>query len=196
MNLNVAVSGMPSYTDVEDIVEALVNTEGRKYPIPGYDHDDTAQEIRLECFRVLQFYDPKRIGPSPYKYLQTCIRNFLYNQRRGILIPNNPPCVRCPLWDRLNKTCTIDEVDCDKIVQYREHMATKATLKRPPTLESDVCDYNLESSFDAVLLDNSIIDSLSPNLICFYKKLKLGEPVPSRIKKQIRVIVVDIINNA
>ena len=62
MTFVVATSGTPTYSDINDIVEALVNTEGRRYPIPGYDHDDIAQEIRMECLRVLPYFDSGRIG--------------------------------------------------------------------------------------------------------------------------------------
>jgi len=192
----VAASGIPRYEDVEDIVEALVYTEGKRFPIPGMDFVDTAQEIRMECFRVLQFYDATRIGPSPFKFLQTCIRNFLYNQRRGILVPNNPPCVRCPLWDRMRKICTIDEVGCDKIVLYRESMATKAALKSPMLLDDEINDGSHEQEIDAVLLDQSIRSLLTPNLLPYYEKLKQGDAIPARLKKQIRMIALGVINNA
>lgn len=196
MSACVVASGIPSYDDVADIIEALVHTEGRKYPIPGMDFEDTAQEIRLECVRVLQFYDSTRIGPSPYKFLQTCVRNFLYNQRRGIWVPNNPPCVRCPLWDKLRKTCTIDEVGCDKIVQYRENMAIKANLKQPAPLEIDIMDSEQEQKLDAMMLDHSIRQALPAHLIPYYERLIAGERVPARIKKQVRDIVTSVINNA
>ncbi len=196
MSLCVVASGVPSYSDVADIIEALVYTEGRKYPIPGMDFEDTAQEIRLECVRVLQFYDASRIGPSPYKFLQTCVRNFLYNQRRGIWVPNNPPCVRCPLWDRLRKTCTIDEVGCDKIIQYRENMATKANLKQPASLDVEVTDPIHEQELDAMVLDQSIRQALPEHLLPHYERLIAGEHVSPRIKKQVRDIVTEIINNA
>lgn len=189
-------SGIPTYSDITDIVEALANTEGRRYPIPGMDHDDIAQEIRLECFRVLPYFNASRIGPSPYKYLQTCVRNFLYNMRRGIWVPNNPPCVRCPLWDKLKRTCTINEIGCDKIVQYRENMAAKADLRRPASLDEDVVDNIQDMQIDATLLDQSIRESLPSNLVSFYEKLIKGEKIPARIKRQIRVIVVEIVNNA
>lgn len=192
----VAVSGTPRYEDVADIVEALVYTEGKRFPIPGMDFIDTAQEIRMECFRVLQFYDSTRIGPSAFKYLQTCVRNFLYNQRRGILVPNNPPCVRCPLWDRMQKICTIDEVGCDKIVLYRESMATKAALKSPMLLDDEINDGTHEQEIDAVLLDQSIRSSLPPHLIPYYEKLKQGDTIPARLKKQIRLIALGVINDA
>ena len=191
-----AVSGTPRYEDVVDIVEALVHIEGRKFPIPGMDFEDTAQEIRMECVRVLGFYDASRIGPSPFKFLQTCIRNFLYNQRRGILVPNNPPCVRCPLWDKLNKTCTVDEVDCDKIVLYRANMSIKAALKSPMGLEIDITDSAQEYEIDVILLDQSIKHAMSDNLIPYYEKLKKEEPIPARLTRQIRVIALGVINNA
>lgn len=197
--MSVIVSGIyqpPSYSDVADIVEAIVYTEGRKFPIPGIDFEDTAQEIRMECVRVLHFYDPTRIGPSPYKFLQTCIRNFLYNQRRGILVPNNPPCVRCPLWDKVRKTCTIDEVGCEKIVLYRESMATKAALKSPMSLDIEVMDSIQEQEMDAILLDQSICAALPTHLLVYYNKLKNGDTVSARIKRQIRAIATGVINNA
>lgn len=197
MSLQVAASGVtPTYTDISDIVEALVHTDGRRYPIPGMDHEDVAQEIRLECLRVLEFFDPTRIGPSPYKYLQTCVRNFLYNMRRGIWVPNNPPCVRCPLWNRIAKTCTIEEIGCEKIVQYRESMATKADLKQPTSLDVEVLDDRAEQEIDATMLDQSIRSALPKNLITHYERLIAGQAVPARIKKQIREIVTAVINDA
>lgn len=193
---DIAASGTLSYADVSDIVEALAHTEGRKYPIPGMEFEDIAQEIRVECIRVLQFYDADRIGPSPYKWFQTCVRNFLYNQRRGIWVPNNPPCIRCPLWNRVDKTCQVDEVDCDKIVQYRNNMSTKAALRQPSSLEMDVTDDVHEQELDALILDQSIRDALPDHLIEFYEKMTNGERVSARIKRQIREIALNIINNA
>lgn len=189
-------SGVPTYANIADTVEALINTEGRRYPIPGYDHDDIAQEIRVECLRVLSFFDASRIGPSPYKYLQTCVRNFLYNMRRGIWVPNNPPCVRCPLWDRIRRTCTIEEIGCDKIVQYRDNMAAKADLRRPTSLEDDVLDNHQDEQTEAMLLDQSIRDALPTRLLPFYDKMLVGDKIPARIKREIRLIVTEIINNA
>lgn len=189
-------SGTPTYSDINDIVEALVHTEGRRYPIPGYEHEDIAQEIRVECLRVLPFFNASRIGPSPYKYLQTCVRNFLYNMRRGIWVPNNPPCVRCPLWDRVKRTCIIDEVGCEKIVQYRENMAAKADLRRPSSLEDDVLDNYQDEHTEAMLLDQSIRGALPPRLLPFYEKMLVGDKIPARVKREIRLLVTDIINNA
>ena len=192
----VAVSNTPSYAEVADVIEALVYKEGRRYPIPGMDFEDIAQEIRMECIRVLESYDPTRIGPSPYKYLQTCVRNFLYNKRRGIWVPNNPPCVRCPLWDKIRKTCTINEVDCDKIVQYRRNMTIKAAIRQPNSLEFDITDDQYEEGLDAILLDQSIRNTLPDYLIQYYDKMLLGDKIPARMKKQIRDIATGVINNA
>ena len=192
----ITTSGIPTYEEVSGVIESIVHTEGRKYPIPGQDFEDTAQEIRLECIRVLQFYDSNRIGPSPFKFLQTCIKNFLYNQRRGIWVPNNPPCVRCPLWDRERKTCTIDEIGCDKIIKYRKNMATKADIKCPISLEIDVTDITPEQHMDSILMDQSIRNALPDKLIPYYEKLINGRKIPNNLKTQIREIVTQVINHA
>lgn len=192
----VTTSGIPTYSECNDVIEALVYTEGRRYPIPGYEHEDIAQEIRMECLRVLPFFDSSRIGPSPFKYLQTCVRNFLYNMRRGIWVPNNPPCVRCPLWDRIRRTCTIDEIGCEKIVHYRENMASKADLRRPATLEHEILDNYQDDVIDAKILDQSIRDSLPHTFLPFYDKMLVGEKIPAKMKREIRAIVLSIINNA
>ncbi len=184
MTISLVPSGIPSYADVQDVIESIVNTLGRKYPIPGFDFDDTAQEIRMECVRVLNYYDSSRIGESPFKFLQTCVRNFLHNKRRGIYIPNNPPCVRCPLWDRANKLCTIDEVDCDKIVQYRANMSAKASLCSPASLEFDISSDQHEDQIEATFLDQSIREIMPKNLIEDYEKLIEGKKINPAVKNK------------
>jgi hypothetical protein len=47
-----------------------------------------------------------------------------------------------------------------------------------------------------MLLDQSIRTALSQNLIPFYEKMLNGDKIPARIKRQIRLIVTEIINNA
>jgi hypothetical protein len=96
----------------------------------------------------------------------------------------------------MRKTCTINEVDCDKIVQYRQNMATKAALKQPNSLEFDITDNHQEQEHDAMLLDQSIRNALPDNLITYYDKLLVGDKVPARTKKQIREIATGVINDA
>ena len=193
----VLASGIMGYAELQPVIEAIINTEGRRYPIPGMERDDIAQEIRLECLRVMQFYDATRIGNSPYKFLQVCVKNFLYNMRRGIYVPNNPPCVRCPLWDKVRRTCIIDEIGCEKIVQYRNSMATKAALRAPSTLEVDITESE-GLDIDAWTLDDSIHSKLPPAYIKHYHAMKegRGDEVPARIKRQIRNIVKEVLGDA
>jgi hypothetical protein len=96
----------------------------------------------------------------------------------------------------MRKICTIDEVGCDKIVLYRASMATKAALKSPMVLDDDINDGSHEQEIDAVLLDQSIRSLLPPNLLVYYEKLKRGDAIPARVKKQIRMIALEVINNA
>lgn len=188
-----------SYEDVEEIVEALVQIEGRRYPIPGLGMEDIGQEIRFECSEVLSSFDPDRIGPNPYKYLQVCVRNRLYNMRRGVYVPNNPPCVRCPLWDKGLKRCKIDEVGCQDIVDYKKRMETKAQLRAPAGLNHDqVCsrtDGRLELA--AKLLDQDIRSVLPKNLLPEYVKMITGHgsEVSSRNKQRVREVVRKLLSD-
>jgi hypothetical protein len=190
-------SGIFSYVELQPIIDAIINTEGRRYPIPGMERADIAQEIRLECLRVMQFYDATRIGNSPYKFLQVCVKNFLYNMRRGIYVPNNPPCVRCPLWDKVRRTCVIDEIGCEPILKYRNNMATKAALRAPATLEIDVTQGE-GLDIDAWILDESIRAALPSSYLKYYQAMKdgRGDAIPPRIKRQIRNIVKEILGDA
>jgi|APGre2960657404_1045060.scaffolds.fasta_scaffold54253_3 hypothetical protein len=196
--MQVSGSGLLEFSSYETFVEAIVASEGTKNPIPGYSLDDIAQEIRLECWRVMQFYDPQRIGPYPYKYLQVCIKNFLYNMRRGTYVPNNPPCVRCPMWDKLARKCIVNEEGCDSIVQYRKKMATKANLKSPAPIENEVYDIKNEAFDDSFALQESILQKMPKELLPYYKKMIGGEKrgIPVKARKEIRKIVKELLKDA
>jgi hypothetical protein len=194
--MTVAASGIPIYEDYADVVERLIRTEGRSFLFPGLDQDDIAQEIRVECVRVMNKFDASRIGPSPYKYLKQCVKNFLFNMRRGIYVPNNPPCIRCPYWSKYNKTCLIDEVGCQKIVDYRRNMSRRAAIHNPGTLDSEVLDYSVDASLDAVVLDDSIRDVLPESLVSDYLKMSdgRGSEVSAKNKRAIRQIVQELLD--
>lgn len=203
-------SGTLSYSDITNIVEALIYTEGRRFVIPGIDFEDIAQEIRLECVRVISDYDPSRIGPVPFKFFQICVRNRLYNMRRGIYVPNNPPCVRCEFWDKNSKSCLINELNCQEIIDYRKGMATKAAIRTPKSLPenknvnaqdfagNDIIDYKSGMSIEAKILDEDIRSVLPKSLIPKYEKMISGHEaeVSIRDKKRIRLIVKDLIKDA
>ncbi len=183
------------YIQVSGLIEALAHTESRRHPHPGFDFEDMAQEIRMECVRVLSYYDPARIGPSPFKFLQTCVRNKLYNMQRGTLVPNNPPCVRCPLWNKTKKICKINEEGCDLIIKYRRNMATKTAIRQPHSLEIDIIDYKKFLNTNAIILDESIRSKLPKYLIKSYEKMIGGHSreVNSKHKTLIRKIVKKLI---
>jgi hypothetical protein len=194
--MTIAASGTPTYGVYSDVVESLIRTEGRSFLFPGLDKDDIAQEIRMECVRVMTKFDADRIGPSPYRYLKQCVRNFLFNMRRGIYVPNNPPCVRCPYWSKHNKTCLIDEAGCQKIVDYRQNMARRAAIHNPGTLDSEVLDYSVGASVDAIVLDESIRDILPESLLIDYNLMKNGRSseVSLKNKRAIRQLVQELLD--
>jgi hypothetical protein len=196
--MQVSASGFLEFGSYEQTVEAIIHSEGYKNAIPGYSQEDIAQEIRLECWRVMKFYDPQRIGPYPYKFLQVCIKNFLYNMRRGTYVPNNPPCARCPMWDKYAKKCIVNEEGCESIVEYRKKMAIKANLKSPAPIEFEINDNKFELDEGGFVLHESIINKLPENLIPYYKKMINGDKkgIPVKSKKEIRKIVKELLQDA
>lgn len=161
------------------------------------DIEDLQQEVRLACIRALAKFDPTRIGPSPYAFLKRCARNHLFNLNRGTFVPNNPPCTRCPLWDKHNKLCTINEEGCDKILEYRKNMEAKAAIKYPDQLGSyDTID-RTNGNIEAFLLDHSIRETLPPNLIKDYNLMLQGRTseISSRNRSRIRKLVKTLIED-
>lgn len=184
-----------------EVIEAIVYTEGVNYLIPDMSFDDIAQEIRLECLRVLPAYNPERIGPSPYNYLKTCVKNKLYNLRRGIYVPNNPPCNRCPLWDKGSKECRISEIGCKEIKSYRKMMAAKASLKSPRKLDGEsfcVTTGKTLGDQEARMLHEDIKQILPDKLIPDYEKMVFGDAskVSANNKRKIREIVRSFLDDA
>ena len=188
-----------SYIDVSGIIESIVYTEGRKYTCPGISFEDIGQEIRLACIKALNSYNPARIGPSSFKFLQTCARNHVYNMNRGVIVPNNPPCVRCPLWDRYTKKCEEKEDGCEKIKQYRQHMAAKANLRAPNiTINEEVTNQtDRYGSVEHFILDDSIRELLPGHLLLDYVRMLNGasDQVSTHHKNQIRRIVKGLIQD-
>lgn len=191
-------SGTLIYAQVSGIIEVIVRQESHRLHHHVPDKPDLEQEIRLACIKAMPLYDPARIGPSPFKFLQTCVRNHMYNLSRGKYVPNNPPCTRCPLWDKKARKCIIDEIKCQKILVYRQHMATKAALHKPDNVEYDKLDNKQGSCIDdSFLLDASIRDILPQSLLKDYEKLLNGQEseVSAKHRAQIRKIVRNILKD-
>ncbi len=195
------ISGVLVYSEVQGVIEAIVHTEATRYTalLPNMNREDVEQEIRLECLRVMSQFDSTRIGDSPYKFFQTCIRNKFYNMRRGIYVPNNPPCSRCHFWNKSTRSCLIEEEGCDKIVTYRKNMAIKASLNAPAAIEA-CSPSNLQGSIDNgvdFMLDDLIREALPKELTKSYSMLKSGlsHLVTQSHKTKIRKIVRGILED-
>jgi hypothetical protein len=149
----VTTSGIP-YNDHTSLVETIVSIKKGKYRFPGVDPEDIAQDIRIICWEALSRFDPAKMGKSVFHFVARCVDNRLYNQFRGIYLDNNPPCLRCPEWDKENKTCKIEEIGCDRIVQYRDRMSRRRAIAAPSSYSS--LDDGAEGSVEDMKLPHSL----------------------------------------
>jgi hypothetical protein len=192
-----SISGIP-YNDASTLVETIVSIKKKKYQFPGVDPEDTAQDIRIICWEALSRFDPSKMGKSVFHFVARCVDNRLYNQFRGVYLDNNPPCLRCPEYDRATKTCKIDEVGCDRIVSYRERMARRRAIAAPASysnLESDSDNANDTHVPDSLITGSltgvsDLVDEfralVSDDLKIYYDKIvdgKLNEVPPDILKK-------------
>jgi len=130
-----SISGIP-YEEQTQLVETIVSIKKSKYRFPGVDPEDTAQEIRIICWEALSRFSPEKMGKSVFHFVARCVDNRLYNQFRGVYLDNNPPCLRCPEWDKTKKECMIEEVGCDRIVAYRDRMSRRRAIAAPASYSS------------------------------------------------------------
>ncbi len=194
-------SGIP-YNDHTSLVETIVSIKKGKYRFPGVDPEDIAQDIRIICWEALSRFDPAKMGKSVFHFVARCVDNRLYNQFRGVYLDNNPPCLRCPEWDKENKTCKIEEIGCDRIMQYRDRMARRRAIAAPTSYS--VLDGEGDALTEDVNVPNSLtVGSLTgvtdmsdqfrlavrEDLRPYYDKMVNGQAheVPSTIVKTIQV---------
>lgn len=198
MHLTQASGALTYSPEISGIIEGIASVESRIARRSKQERDDIKQEIRMACIKALSQYDHTRIGPSPYAYLQRCARNHLYNLSRGTLVPNNPPCVRCPLWDKVKKICTVDEVGCTKIVDYRKNMEAKSSIKHADNLgDYESVDNATASTSEVFDLYDTLKSSIPEEMIKDFEKMARGasHEVSAKRRSQIRKIVRGVISD-
>jgi len=126
---------------IERVVEVIVYIKHTQ--IPDMDADDIAQEIRLKCWTALDQYNKKQ--GALYHFLLQVARNHVYNLKRGIWVPNNPPCVRCDKRQKENVRCERNDI-CMKMRKYRRSMKIKASLRVCP--HSGIDQYITDTTLD------------------------------------------------
>jgi len=192
------VSGMPTYESLEVTIEKIVAMKASTWSFPGMDPDDIAQEVRLLCFQALQKYDPAKEGKGAFYFLAKCVDNGLFNKGRGIYFDNNPPCTRCPDYDRKNKICCGSQ----RKIDYDIRMARRRAIDNPTSLYGNVANDDFDSSpfgretaigstTGVVDLDEHIKEVLEPHLVQDYEAMASGDPseVSMAAKREIREVV-------
>lgn len=205
-----SVSGIP-YETATALVETIVSIKKKKYQFPGVDPEDVAQDIRMICWEALSRFDPDKLGKSVFHFIARCVDNRLYNQFRGVYLDNNPPCLRCPEWDKINKTCMIEEIGCERIVQYRDRMSRRRALAAPASYSTldggeaaleDVNEVNVPSSLTTGSLtgvsdlSDQFRSAVREDLRSFYDLMVAGEAdkvapnIVKLIQQQVRSSII------
>ena len=148
-----SVSGI-AYEDATSLVETIVSLKKKKYQFPGVDAEDMAQDIRVICWEALSRFDQEKLGKSVFHYVARCVDNRLYNQFRGVFLDNNPPCLRCEDYIKETKECRIDEVGCDRIIQYRDRMSRRRAIAAPTSYS--VMDQDSESVAEDMVVPKAL----------------------------------------
>lgn len=198
----IMIEGLPSYDDVQDIIEKIVAIKCARWSFPGCDSDDIAQEVRILCFKALQKYDPAKENKGIFYFLAKSVDNGLYNKGRGVYFDNNPPCTRCPEYNKETKECCGSE----RYLKYRKNMERRRAIDNPIIFSSVVDKGDGEegvesleqcevSSTGFIDLDEHIRTNLDPDLIGYYDDMVSGQVslVPSRIKRKIRNQIREIL---
>lgn len=193
------VSGVLAYTpEVSGVIENIANKEAKIAARSRIERDDLRQEIRMACIKALGQFDASRIGPSPFAFLLRCAKNHLYNLSRGTLVPNNPPCTRCPCWDKAKKICTKNDSGCEKMDGYQKSMQAKAAIKHPDNLgDYESIDIVRSGDVEAYELYSSIQDRLPSHLLEDFNKMINGQlkELTSKRRAQIRKIIRELLDN-
>jgi hypothetical protein len=202
--VQVMTEGLPSYSDVEDTIEKIVVIKCARWKFPGHDSDDIAQEIRMICFKALQKYDPSKENKGIFYFLAKSVDNGLYNMGRGIYFDNNPPCTRCPDFNKETKECCGSQ----RYVDYKKRMERRRAIDNPLIFSSVVDNGDndtgresaglekMESSLTGLVnLTDHIEAHLEEDLVPHFHEMVSGQIslVPPRIRRKIRERVKDIL---
>lgn len=189
------------YHQTSGVIEQVVHHYAtiRRVNIPDMDQDDISQEIRLKCIQALSSprYDPTKVKTSAYGFLFQCIHNHIYNIKRGIWTPNNPPCVRCKHWDKNNRKCTESNDTCSEMQKYKASMQKKAALRTPVGFQKDYIEnqFFIVDSIDEFILDEYVSCQLPESLRGFYIQLKNGESLPENIHSELKRRIIKILKD-
>lgn len=166
-----AQSGVLMYMEM-----AINHVAGDKSSFPWMALNDVKSELRLACVEAAEKFDPNRIGTFPYQFFLKCAKNRFYNIGRGVVFSNNPPCLRCDLWDKKNKLCKINEEGCEEILNHRNGMKRKFNLKSPLP--------NSNSSDDSFAHKDDVKDHRDTDLAMFSEEIKeCRNIIPDNLKE-------------
>jgi hypothetical protein len=200
------------YTEqqVLEIIERCVGILSGKFRFGYYELEDIKQEARLMALEVIPKFDPKK-NKTLDNLIYIHLRNRLVNFKRNNYKRNEPPCIKCPFYDKYLKKSTnqcaafADKLECDLFSKFttkneaREKLAVGAyeskDISNRELITGSCTDYDETSenvSFSE--LTKLIDEKLDVSLRGDYLRLLAGAPLSKVKKDKVRNEVLKILN--
>lgn len=187
------------YTEesVAEVIIPIIKRFARKFAFPPHSTEDMEQEGWLFAIEGLKNYDGER---PLYKFLHVHIRNRYTNFLRDNFYRAEPPCIKCPLYDKIKDQCLgfAEREDCDKWRKYvqrnesRRQLVSMETIPEPNNVVQNDSDEVVERAEVDEMFD--IIDrELPANLRSDYRRLMDNSPLTKKRREKLKDTIREIL---
>jgi len=180
---------------LENISKRLAN----KFKFGYHDYEDMKQQASIFAIEGLEKYDHSRPLEN---FLWTHVRNRLFNYKRNNYKRPDPPCLKCPLYDKLyqqsNNQCIkyLNKNDCDLYNSWDKRNNSKKNLMSLTSIDNEKIEINQNiMEYDDILL-KELIDILdnklfAPDIREIYLRLKNNCNISKADVKKLIVYIKD-----
>lgn len=178
------------------VIDIITKKLAYKFKFGYHDIEDMKQQISIFALEGLKNYDHKRPLEN---FLWTHVRNRLFNYKRDNYQRPDKPCYSCPLYDKINSSCTkyANKYDCELYYSWSQRNESKKNLMHLTTIE-EVKDYgntflNKETSLENQELIKLLDEKLTGEFRSIYLKLKGGGKISKSDKDKLHSKVQEIL---
>jgi len=188
-----------------EIINQVINTMAASFRFGFYDLDDIKQEARQEAIKAIRDkYDCKR----PLKnFLYVHLRRRLLNLRRDKFSRKEPPCLKCPEFDKHYKETDnqckafLNKMHCQPFEVYTIRNTAKENIVKPVDIdaisetERNICKhYQMEDGIESREIFDKLDQEMPLDMRPDYLKLKGGLKLPKSKRDKVMAKIREILN--